>query len=1309
MIRILKHLLLTFLFTAATPWTSAQVKAVSATESAELLFYASFAQGLSADFAKGEAAANFADQIELIDNGPAYVKQSSTSATPAIHWPDSGVLAWPASGNLIAERGTLSFFWRAGYAPDDAPFVIFRAGYADHSSWDMAWMRIDWNGAGFDAFVTDANLARTRVSSTLSFIPDPSRWYHLVLTWDELRGVALYLDGQLLGQASGPVDSDGKLVNPAKKTFLDFDTGLDSFGFAGRVLSPHQVQSRYNFLRGGDIAHLSIFDGMLEAESVKALGQILPSGQMAARDPREIEASKLSIDYYSAWMSRFNWHAQLPPKLPNNNTRIRKIEFTDARDLKQWMFKGVDGISETTWPGVYNRSRLPGRNDYFQLPDWNTYVQGGLNYDLTLPNEPVNLVEIRGAAYGQLQYKKDPHSTFKTLSKRSAHQTRTSHSVDVNGGVLRFSNTAQETPIQEIWAYHLSQGDAPQGVHRLKYSIDSTAKADYTNLDSLNTFIQGRFPKGAQQTLVALPQGASLRRAVNRVFDKHDLPLVHVLIPSSVSHHPAEKSVTRSWAYGWENSYDGLDGIELTLPAMNLAPTRNGLIAFNVQIKDPIWPERNMLDVSFSIKPNQEYKIWLDLRDRILTDDSFYLTFASSAPNFTGEHLQGAQIQLVFKEREQAKAEHITDRFNQVKDNWGNLVEEHTSSQRMALYRRAHADVTDLLRVDPDHDLGRLYWYYMSFKSQRPPQFAPLVAPAGVPFWAYAQIEQLKLVRHFVNWWIDNRQVEFGDFGGGISDDTDMVQQWPGLALMGVDREKVTQSLINLSYAVDKEGTMLNGLSTIETDELHVYEEGINSNSALFTLLMGDPVAAARLLETVRALPQVIKPNPFGNTLFSSNWYGGKKIYTGPNWEWQKPYSFYVLHPAFLLGEYSGHKPSQELVSRLAEGYLAHAYTDEDGRFTLPNEINWRTGEVRGGELNRGAGSADLVTVFSAAHEWTGDDKFLKGLDYRIARGGPAQLHRLNDNFLDRLNPSGEWRKQLTQDAAVGTSLEKFTAWETTGDTRYLDDLYRQEIYYKKLHQYFHTEGHWWTDRVDTRADYLQKARLGGVALVRNKMVPGNTLSWAFNGDEALDVAILMPRPTREKFTIIGYNLAAKSIQARAEGYLVKTGLWRMQVGEDRDGDGKIDKVETTRDVTFGRFEQLPVSFKPNTTTIITMELINESKQPNNLADLALSTFDIDVRGRTITLGVHNIGNANAKNIQVQLEHNNGDVISTQTINKLGHPDDSQVKREVVEFTLDKTIDAEDLVVRVLSNQPEITTHNNLINIRDRRAPLQFN
>src|SRR3546814_21185774 len=69
------------------------------------------------------------------------------------------------------------------------------------------------------------------------------------------------------------------------------------------------------------------------------------------------------------------------------------------------MWKGVVGIAETNWPGVYNRSRLPGRNGYFTLPDWNVYVEGGKQYDLTLPEGArFTRVELRGAAFGALRW-----------------------------------------------------------------------------------------------------------------------------------------------------------------------------------------------------------------------------------------------------------------------------------------------------------------------------------------------------------------------------------------------------------------------------------------------------------------------------------------------------------------------------------------------------------------------------------------------------------------------------------------------------------------------------------------------------------------------------------------------------------------------------------------------------------------------------------------------------------------------------------------------------------------------------------------
>lgn len=139
---------------------------------------------------------------------------------------------------------------------------------------------------------------------------------------------------------------------------------------------------------------------------------------------------------------------------------------------------------------------------------------------------------------------------------------------------------------------------------------------------------------------------------------------------------------------------------------------------------------------------------------------------------------------------------------------------------------------------------------------------------------------------------------------------------------MGVEPDRLNSSLTALSDAVYRNGMFSNGLSTIETDELHAYEEGINADSAMLYLNWGDPLTVERLMETVKAFDErIILPNPQGHLLFSSNWFGGNKVYREPNWQWQKPYSFPALHPAFLMGQYNADPTGRKLVTGLADSY----------------------------------------------------------------------------------------------------------------------------------------------------------------------------------------------------------------------------------------------------------------------------------------------------------------------------------------------------------------------------------------------------
>jgi len=1233
----------------------------------KLLFHVSADTTLTADAASGEAVPNFQSKVAIVRTG---------KSGGAIEWQDDGYVAWKAPGNIYARRGTLSFFWRSRTPVGEAPFVLFRVGFADHTSWDMAFLRIDWNGHGFDAFVTDNNLARERVSFRMDTLPSPSDWHHIAFAWDEAVGVRLFVDGKEVARK----DQEAVL-----------DSGLDQFGLAGRIISPHQVQSRYNFMRGSDIDEIRVYDQMLDAGAVAAL----------ANNSAPVDDKPVASDERAAFLHRYGFDGASPPLLTAGSTAIRKVEFADAKDLKEWMWKGVDGIAETTWPGVYNRSRLPGRDDYFELPDWNVYVEGGKAYELTVPaNETVNRVEIRGAAYGALDYAADG-GKYIALAKRpqGVEKSITSFS-DKTGGKLRFTNIAQETPIQEIWAYDVKEGAEPAGTLKLSYAVDSKTAPAFANLSTLNNYIAGRFPADERATVVALPVSAghaapgagSATAAGNAVRGANEAPIVHILIPSDFGDAFPGKPLARAWNYTWANVHDGLDGIALDIPALKVASNKDGVIPLNIRIKDPIWPDRDLIDVTVSVKPGQARTVWLDLRDRILTNDPFYITVASASRDFGADSLDGMNVRLVFKDRDEAKKEHIEDRFNQVKDNWGFLVEEHTASGREGLFRRLKGDITDLLRVDPDNLEGRRYWADISYGATGMPPFTQPTPPAGVPLWAFRQLEDLKLTRQFVDWWIDNRQVPYGDFGGGISDDVDLLEQWPGLALMGVDPDKINASLRALSDSVYKNGMRVNGLGYITTDELHAYEEGLNSDAERLYLNWGEPKAVERLMATAKALTGIILKNPAGHMHFASNWYGGRKVYREGPWEWQKPYSFTVMHAPILMGVYNANPIATGLVTGVVDGWMAHGKKGADGNWTYPNEINWRTDAERAGD---GGGVATPYQSIWAAYRFTGDEKYLTPILSRTAKSGAGSLNDLNENVAAVLGKP-DWGRAL---AGTKSDFGRVAGWDATGDRTLLEEQAGEAIAFKSQHMYMYTEGHWWTDRVDMPNDLLQRQRLGGIALARNQTYPGNTVSWRFaNPGAAEKVAILVPGATTGHFKVIAYNTSEIAQPATMSTWNVTAGKWKMTAGTSASDGDTADGNPAASEVTLERSGSVEVSFAPHTTTVLEFTLETPGVPTERRADLGIGADDVKIAGRMVEVTVHSLGALPANDGRVELVDASGKIVAGASVPALAAPVDLLPKTAMVKLALPTGAGAGWRVrVALPDGAPEVTLLNNAV------------
>jgi hypothetical protein len=1258
-----------------------------------LLFYLSGDHGFKADYAAGKGDPNFLKDVKIVPGG---VKGSYLECG------NDQLLSYWAPGNIYSQRGTLSFWWRSRMPVDQTEFPIFRVGYADHSSWDMVWLRIDYNGHGFDAFVTDANLGRTRVSYTMPDFPKSNEWVHLALAWDETSGIRFYVNGKLAG---------------TKAATGVFDAALDQFGPHSRIIGPTGVEASYNYDRGGDVDELRIYDRMLSDENVAGLAKL--------ETPREIPvvartfASKATQD---EWWLRHGWSQpkDIPAPLPAAATTVRKVEIHDAYDLKRWWWKGTDGIRETTWPGVYNRSKLTGRFDYFQLPDWDCYSVSGKSVTFYMPDEPWNHLEVEGGAWGNFALltpgagkpgavadpdQHDPSPMLaKTLFDKPQGQQRATFDVaqPVTGEKVRFTNAVQEWPIAEFGAYYVHPGVEPAGVAVLRYSLTTKAEMDNPAITPLEEFIKGRFPEDERSMIVAMPGVAtgggrtSIRggRGVRAgaVTAGQALPIVHVLVPADYRALQADEGHGAS--YSWENMHAGLDGIAIDLPGFDIKPTHGEYVPMNIEVKDPIWPMRDMLDFSFSVKPGEPHTLWLDTRDRILPHlKSLYLTISSASPEFSAASLEGARIRLIFKPYKNAVPEHVADRLTQVRDNYANLVEESVNSRKLNIFNRIDADMTDLLSVDPENDLGRKYWNEMNHEQIRPPFVAP-VGPAGVPRWAFLQVTDLRMLNDQINWWIDNRQISDGEFGGGLSDDSDYLNWWPGLAFMGGDEERLRQSQSRALEAMYANGMLENGLAKAQYDELHSYEDGINSLGQAMMLNYGSPKEIERAMETSRRLLWLTGKNSAGQTQIRSSYYSGTKMATGGVWGWAKNRSYFVYHPALSLVNFNGNPAMKKMVVETADGFLAHRHLDADGKYHMHYDVNFNTNEDKGG------GSGPEFVLW-AAYRFTGDKKYLVPFEDDPASG----LRAINSDALDILNVRDTWGKSLLRaggperrtDAGVASETNLYFNWQLTGDTKPLEKLYLSQIETAEERKFINTEGSLWVDRIYFNNGELQRARLGGVALMRNAVVPGNAVSWKFDAPARIDsVAILVPVGTPDHIKVIAYNLEEKAVTAHMTGWEIDPGTWEVTQGVQAEENGPMTG-SSTRTAEFERSKEMIVTLAPRTTTVLELKLVKPGVPYWSRADLGLDREDVKAVAGGLSVTVHSLGAVDAPAAMVVVRDRAGKVVAKAATPAIKAPTDLMPKSATVMVKLPKGDLSGGSVTIESSGGPEITEMNNRV------------
>jgi hypothetical protein len=245
-------------------------------------------------------------------------------------------------------------------------------------------------------------------------------------------------------------------------------------------------------------------------------------------------------------------------------------------------------------------------------------------------------------------------------------------------------------------------------------------------------------------------------------------------------------------------------------------------------------------------------------------------------------------------------------------------------------------------------------------------------------------------------------------------------------------------------------------------------------------------------------------------------------------------------------------------------------------------------------------------------------------------------------------------------------------AWQLTGEKRYLETLYAAQLEASAIREYMNTEGSMWIDRVEVPYTELQRARLGGVALARNSLYPGNAVSWKFAapGDEE-KVAILIPKAMPDALKIVVYNMSSSSIRADMVAWDLEPGRWEISVSSGLDDDpqdrGGSEVLSVRQDLERGA--AAPLIFSPRATTIFELKLVERGTPYWSRPDLGIGRDDVSVRGRKVTVTVHSLGAVDTRPATLALVGADGKVLSTVAIPALKAPADLLPK--TITLTLD--------------------------------------
>jgi hypothetical protein len=517
----------------------------------------------------------------------------------------------------------------------------------------------------------------------------------------------------------------------------------------------------------------------------------------------------------------------------------------------------------------------------------------------------------------------------------------------------------------------------------------------------------------------------------------------------------------------------------------------------------------------------------------------------------------------------------------------------------------------------PENKLARMYLGYPTGPYKR------YETVPGAPKWAVYQREGLERLADIIEWWIDNRMQEDGQYGGGWGDDCEMWRWWVPV-LIGFDSPKITRAQARFSKALMTQPHMKQGYTTRMSDVEHTAED---SADAITPMMHIDPQNelwrkyALSLAEFMEKLWTA--RNERGFLQFKSTYFTADRIDMNPQRACDTVYHPRVVQPTLLYWQRTGDEPLTRLFAAWMDTWVDAAARTERGKPAgiIPTAIHWPDGRVGGLGPNwwdpRNHGEYTLYLYPSAmrlmthtlllTHHMTGQAKYLEPIRSMAAirlkylslppqKQPAAGTEAWCASRLDSLSSVVTKYRFLTGETEFDEFLAKemspYMRFRLHGDLSPLVSALRENAEALRINFEGYTSEVRYTDRVlrfpslfsggDTLAEPVGTIRTPDPSLLYSMATgdPGDAGYFPLNAVRWLtpprDIAALVTESASTQFVAELFSFGGRQRSMSAEFYLLDPGKYELTITTK---DGRERKSPATQEFVV-RERRTRVSFE---------------------------------------------------------------------------------------------------------------------------------